>query len=161
MRRVATGFGWRLDGDSLLSNHEHRAGRSGHHVTGNGAEQQARQAGATVGPYDDQISFQSSSQLGNVVARVGDADVRDAGQATFAGIILMIATVVGASILGTSIQACAPSAQHPRCSNGGQCEKIDPKYAYCVHGHCVECVSVASCGEHQQCKEGECVSSSN
>ncbi|HEY5376341.1 MAG TPA: hypothetical protein VIK01_21825 [Polyangiaceae bacterium] len=77
-----------------------------------------------------------------------------------AGVLVLFGALVGASAVSTSMQACAPNPRYQRCSNGGECAKLDPKYAYCLNGHCVECVAVGSCGEHHECKDGECVESS-
>jgi hypothetical protein len=77
-----------------------------------------------------------------------------------AGVIVTLAGVVGATTVSTTIAGCAPSPRYERCSNGGECSAKDPKYEYCLHGRCVECVARGSCGAHRACKNGECVESS-
>ena len=57
------------------------------------------------------------------------------------------------------LAACAPSPRSIPCSNGGDCEKVDPKFAYCLEGRCVECVTNTSCGDGNTCVDGACVTS--
>src|SRR5262249_29491319 len=49
----------------------------------------------------------------------------------------------------------APGRSAP-CSNGGDCQKIDTKYGYCLQGRCVECISNSGCGDGNTCVAGVC-----
>ncbi len=62
--------------------------------------------------------------------------------------LLLLASAVAVS--------CAPSPKNVPCTNGGECQKIDPKYAYCLEARCVECVGDASCPDKSVCKDGSC-----
>lgn len=77
-----------------------------------------------------------------------------------AGTIVALGAFVGVTTMSSTIAGCAPSARYERCSNGGECSAKDPKYAYCLHGRCVECIARSACGAHRACKNGECVESS-
>jgi hypothetical protein len=72
----------------------------------------------------------------------------------FAGIAF--ALLVGATLLST-VGSCTPDARYARCSNGGECQKRDPKYEYCLDGRCVECIGRGGCGAHRACRDGACV----
>lgn len=70
--------------------------------------------------------------------------------------------VTAALLFGLSLgaaSACSSEPRFQRCSNGGECERIDPKYAFCLQGRCVECIGRGSCGAHKSCEEGACVES--
>lgn len=44
------------------------------------------------------------------------------------------------------VAGCAPSPKSVRCSNGGDCAKVDARFHYCLQARCVECVGDAECG---------------
>jgi hypothetical protein len=60
---------------------------------------------------------------------------------------------IAGAVLGL---ACTPSPRNIPCSNGGDCQKADPKFAYCLEARCVECVGDAACGLNQLCVDGRC-----
>jgi hypothetical protein len=51
---------------------------------------------------------------------------------------------------------CAPTPKNTPCSNGGDCERIDPRFHYCLQHRCVECIADSSCGERGACVDGAC-----
>lgn len=69
-------------------------------------------------------------------------------------------TLLATAVLFVSIPvlaaSCAPSPKNTPCSNGGECQKVDPKYTYCLESRCVECVGDASCPDQSFCKDGTC-----
>ena len=59
------------------------------------------------------------------------------------------------------IAGCAPSPKSVRCSNGGECEKVDARFHYCLQSRCVECVGDSECGTGRACSDGACVCTDN
>lgn len=54
------------------------------------------------------------------------------------------------------VAACVPSPKDVPCSNQGDCQKVDPKYGYCVDNRCVECLDDTGCG-NDSCVDGRCM----
>ena len=53
------------------------------------------------------------------------------------------------------VGSCSPRPESVPCSNGGDCEAADPRFAFCSQGQCVECVGRGSC-DGNPCVDGRC-----
>ena len=61
-----------------------------------------------------------------------------------------------ALVLCVFLWACTPSPKDVRCSNQGDCQRVDPAYGYCLQNRCVQCLDDPGCGEGGVCKDGLC-----
>lgn len=54
------------------------------------------------------------------------------------------------------LSACTADAKYQACSVDSDCKADLGASAYCMHSHCVECVSHASCKNGERCIDGTC-----
>lgn len=52
---------------------------------------------------------------------------------------------------------CTPSPKDVRCSNQGDCQKVNSEYGYCLQNRCVQCLDDPGCGENGVCRDGVCL----